>query len=372
VGHLAVRGLGKAFGTTRALAGVDLDVGPGEILGVTGASGAGKSTLCRIVAGVEAPSEGDVLLDGAPVTGVAPERRRVAFMFESYALYPQFTVFENVAFPLRAPGARLPEPLVAERVREVLRFVEIDHLEARRPAELSGGQKQRVALCRALVQEPRAWLLDEPLSHLDAKLRHVLRGAIRRRLTATDTPGVWTSPDALEALAVADRVAVLVAGRVAQVAPAAEIYRRPATVDVARLVGDPPMNLLEGEVIQEDGVVRFRHAAFGMALPPAQATRLAGGARVERAVLGLRPAEIRVGDGEVRRPVEGLRSISARGEAWVWEPLGKHGILTVRLEGDLLKVKVPRTARWAPGDPVALDLGAAEPVLFDARTGRAI
>jgi ABC-type sugar transport system ATPase subunit len=360
---LQLRGVGKVFGTTRALEAVDLDVGPGEILGVTGASGAGKSTLCRVVAGLETPSAGDVLIDGTRVTALPPERRRVAVMFESYALYPQLTVFENVAFPLRAPGApRRQATDLAARVRELLRFVELERLEARRPGELSGGQKQRVALCRALVQEPRAWLLDEPLSHLDAKLRHVLRGAIRRRLAATDAPTVWTSPDAIEALAVADRVAVLVAGRVAQVAPPAEVYRRPATVEVARLVGDPPMNLVGGTVVEDGGTLRFRHAGFSLPLPPPLAARLRSRGPRDGVVLGLRPAEIRVADGAGVAP----------GEVWIWEPFGKYGVLTVRLGPDVVKVKVARAGSWAPGAPVALDLSAAEPALFDAATGAAL
>lgn len=353
--RLEVRGLGKTFGAARALEAVDLAVGPGEILGVTGPSGAGKSTLCRVVAGVVAPSEGEILLDGAPTTAVPPERRGVAFMFESYALYPHMTVFDNVAFPLRAPGApRLGATEIAARVREVLQFVELDGFAHRRPGELSGGQKQRVALGRALVQTPRARLLDEPISHLDAKLRHVLRGAIRRRLTQTDAPTIWTSPDAGEVLAVADTVAVLVTGRVVQAATPAEIYRRPSTVEVARLVGDPPMNLLGGSLTERAGMLRFQHAAFSTPLPGPRATPRAGG----EVVLGLRPSEIRLADGG-----------DARGEVWIWEPLGKHGVLTVRLGADVVKVKVSRSRRWTPGESVALDLSAAEPVLFDAATG---
>jgi len=358
--RLEVRALGKSFGATRALDDVTLAVGPGEILGVTGPSGAGKSTLCRVVVGIDTPSAGEVLMDGTSVTAVPPERRRVAFMFESYALYPQLTVFENVAFPLRAPGARrLTRAELTARVRDVLALVELEGLDGRRPGELSGGQKQRVALCRALVQEPRAWLLDEPISHLDAKLRHVLRGALRRRLVRADAAIMWASPDAAEALAVADRVAVLVAGRLQQVAPPAEIYRRPATVDVARLVGDPPMNLLEGALVENAGAVGFRHAAFGVPLPPALRVRLGANARRERVVLGLRPAEIRVAAG----------TDGTRGEVWVWEPLGKHGILSVRMGSDVVKVKVAKDGSWTPGAAVALDMSATEPVLFDAVTG---
>jgi ABC-type sugar transport system ATPase subunit len=361
--HLELRGLGKVFGTTRALQDVHLEVGPGEILGVTGASGAGKSTLCRVVAGLEAASEGDVVLDGRPATALAPERRRVAMMFESYALYPHRTVFENVAFPLRAPDVpRLAHAEIAARVREVLQLVELEDFEDRRPAELSGGQKQRVALCRALVQHPRAWLLDEPISHLDAKLRHVLRGAIRRRLVATETPTLWTSPDAGETLAVADRVAVLVAGRIVQTATPGEVYRRPATVDVARLVGDPPMNLLPGALVDEGGTLHFRHQAFALAVPPSMRPRLERSVHSGGVVLGLRPPDIRV-----------LESRSAtRAEVWIWEPLGKFGILTVRLGGDIVKLKVPKSHAWSPGEGVPLDLSAADPVLFDAATGAAI
>jgi ABC-type sugar transport system ATPase subunit len=363
VSRLALRGVGKVFGSTHALRDVNLEVGPGEILGVTGASGAGKSTLCRIVAGLETPSEGDIVLDGAEATTIAPERRRVAVMFESYALYPQLTVFENVAFPLRAPGARrLTRADIATRVRELLRFVELDQLEDRRPGELSGGQKQRVALCRALVQEPRAWVLDEPISHLDAKLRHVLRGAIRRRLVATETPTVWTSPDAAEALAVGDRVAVLVAGRVVQAATPAAIYRKPATIDVARLVGDPPMNLVRGVLVEERGALHFRHPAFTLSIPPAARATLEHRVDPDGVVVGLRPSEIRVADG----------SSTTRGEVWIWEPLGKFGILTVRLGPDVMKLKVAKSRGWTPGERVALDLGAAEPVMFDAATGAAI
>ena len=358
---LELRGLGKVFGAVRALRDVDLAVEPGEIVGVTGPSGAGKSTLCRLVAGVERPSTGEVIMDGARATLVPPERRRVAVVFESYALYPHLTVFDNVAFPLRAPAAPArPAGHVAARVRELLRFVELDGLETRRPHELSGGQKQRVALCRALAQEPRAWLLDEPLSHLDAKLRHVLRGAIRRRLAGSAAPTIWTTPDAGEALSVADRVAVLVEGRILQVASPADVYRRPATVEVARLVGDPPMNLLRGVLVEEAGTLTFRHPAFDLPVPRSLALRRAGRA-LRDVVLGLRPSEIGADDG--------LETV--RGEVWVWEPLGKHGILTVRLGPDAVKVKVARTRSWAPSDRVRLDLSAAAPVLFDAASGAA-
>ena len=201
-------------------------------------------------------------------------------MFESYALYPHLSVFDNVAFPLRAPGVpHLSADAMTARVRDMLRFVELADLEARRPAELSGGQRQRVALSRALAQDARAYVLDEPISHLDAKLRHTLRGAIRRRLIRGEAPTIWTSPDALEVLAVADRVAVLVQGRVRQVGTPSEIYRQPAHLDVARLVGDPPLNLLEGDLVSGAGCLCLRHAR----VRPAPSARDSGSASGPRA-----------------------------------------------------------------------------------------
>jgi len=361
---LALERLSQRFGDIDALDDVSLAVGPGEILGITGPSGAGKSTLCRIVCGVQSPSRGDVCFDGVSVTRVPAERRRVAIMFESYALYPHWSVFDNVAFPLRAPGVpHLSADALTRRVQDMLRFVELAGLEARRPAELSGGQRQRVALSRALAQDARAYVLDEPISHLDAKLRHTLRGAIRRRLVRGEAPTIWTSPDALEVLAVADRVAVLVQGRVRQVGRPSEIYRQPAHLDVARLVGDPPLNLLEGDLVSGAGGLSLRHHAFALPLSARVQQRLATGRHGTRAVLGLRPAEIRLA-------AAAETGVAAR--VWVWEPLGQYGILSVRLGDDIVKLKVPRGLRFHPGDPVTLDLRGAEPLLFDPAQGMAL
>jgi ABC-type sugar transport system ATPase subunit len=361
---LEVRRLGKAFGALRALDGVDLEAGPGEIVGVTGPSGAGKSTLCRIVAGLDSPTDGEVWIAGRPVTAVPVERRGVAFMFESYALYPHLTVFDNVAFPLRAPGAPpRSRAEVAGRVREVLRLVGLDELDRRRPGELSGGQRQRVALCRALVQEPRLFVLDEPIAHLDAKLRHVLRGAVRRRLRAAPVPTVWTSPDALEVIGVAERVVVLIEGRVHQIGPADHVYRRPATVEVARLLGDPPMNLLPGVIEDSGDRLQFRHVAFSLALPGSLRPRLDAIGRRELVILGVRPADI---------AVDGGSAGAVSGEVWVWEPFGKYSIVSVRLGPDIVKAKVAGRRSFRAREPVGLRLDAAEPALFDPRTGRAI
>ena len=235
----------KTFAAVRALDSVSLAARAGELLAITGPSGAGKTTLCRIIAGLETPDAGVCRIAGRDVASVPAAARRVAYMFESYALYPHLTVRENVMSPLIAPNGRGTD---IGGVDVLLDFLEIRHLSARLPAELSGGQKQRVALARTLVQRPAVTLLDEPISHLDAKLRHKLRSEIRRIVTSRPSPTLWCTPDAMEALSVADRVAVIDAGRIEQIATPEELWRRPATVRVARLVGDPPMNLLPGRV----------------------------------------------------------------------------------------------------------------------------
>ena len=183
---------------------------------------------------------------------------------------PHLTVFDNIAFPLRAPKRRetYDGEAIAARVEELTTLVEIDHLTKRFPSELSGGQKQRVALCRALVQEPSIYLLDEPISHLDAQLRHKLRGALRRRLVSLDKPSLWVSPDAMEVVSVADRVVVLIDGVIQQIGDPMAVYRSPSNVQVARLVGDPAMNLITGRLAEDNGAVAFRSAGLTVSIPP--------------------------------------------------------------------------------------------------------
>jgi len=367
VGRLELKGIEKRFGELQALDAIDLEIPPGEILGLTGPSGAGKTTTCRIIAGIESPTAGEVRLADRGVNALTPQERGVAFMFESYALYPHFSVLDNILFPLRAPGqeGRYSSEEIERRVFELMRLVEIEGLERRLPSELSGGQKQRVALCRALVQEPTAYLLDEPIAHLDAKLRHKLRGEIRRRQIQLDVPTVWTSPDALEALSVSDRVAVLVKGRVQQIGAPKEVYHRPASVEVARLVGDPAMNLLTGRLEREEGKLIFRHPAVCISVDDPLRRKLETNGRRDRIVLAIRPTEIGVleadGGGE-----------GHRGEVHVYEPFGKYGILCVRLGEDVVKVKTHKLRNYRPGETVSLDFGEAELLAFDLEGGRAI
>ena len=366
-GGLAIDALAKRFGDTQALAGLDLTVAHGELLALTGPSGAGKTTTCRLVAGLDRPDAGDVRLDGTSLLGLPASRRRVALMFESYALYPHLSVRDNIAFPLRSPAhrARYGEARVRARVDELLSLTGMDGFQERRPAQLSGGQKQRVALCRALaVQDPAVCLLDEPIAHLDAKLRHHMRGQVREQVRALGVPTVWCTPDAMEAIAIGDRAAVIADGVLQQVGAPEELYDAPRNVTVAQLVGDPPINLLPGRLQRADDGILFEAPDLRVVLPAPLAQAAAGDTH-ETVLLGIRPSDLAPTD-DARHPAP------LAGELYTLEPFGKYSILTVSVGETRLKAKITGPLRGRAGEAVRLGLRTGDLCLFDARTGLAI
>lgn len=239
-----VRDLVKQFdgGRVHAIDGVDLAAGDGEYLVLLGPSGCGKTTLLRTVAGLEQPTSGDVLIDGKVVTGLPPRARKVAMVFQSYALYPHKTVLANIVFPLRAAGMHTDER--SRRALWAAKLLDIEPLLSRKPRQLSGGERQRVALARALVRQPQVFLLDEPLSNLDAKLRSSARDELKRFQKEIGTTTIYVTHDQVEAMGLGDRIAVLAAGKVRQVGPPVEVYDDPADTFVATFIGSPPMNLV--------------------------------------------------------------------------------------------------------------------------------
>ena len=309
----------KRFGTTPVLTGVSLAAAEGELLTVVGPSGCGKSTLLRIVAGLEAADGGIVRIGGRDVTQAAPHARDIAMVFQNYALYPHLTVRANIETPLRTRGlplvARLPAvgrlwPGLREarlRIRgeaeAVAAQLEIAELLERRPGQLSGGQRQRVALARALVRQPRGFLLDEPLSNLDAKIRTHLRAELKALQRALGVTMVLVTHDQVEAMSLSDRIAVMFAGRLAQVGSPDDVYRRPATLQVAEFIGDLPINRLPVEPIGDGRV-----AALGMTLP------LRIFPRVDAATLAVRPEHVRIVPAD-RRSGSGLAATVALVEA---------------------------------------------------------
>ncbi|GAA4138738.1 ABC transporter ATP-binding protein [Actinomadura keratinilytica] len=287
--------------TVAAVRGLDLAIAQGEFFSLLGPSGCGKTTTLRMVAGFEQPTAGAVYLHGADVTGVPPDRRDVNMVFQSYALFPHMSVFDNVAFGLRR--RRVPKPEIRARVGEMLEIVDLTGLERRRPGELSGGQQQRVALARALVNRPRALLLDEPLGALDLKLRQAMQVELKRVQREVGVTFVYVTHDQGEALTMSDRIAVMNAGRIEQLGTPREIYERPRTRFVAGFIGTS--NLLEGEVTAiEDGRAVISYGPDGrIEVPLRPGLAAAPGRRLE---LTVRPEKIGIG---TRRPGGGLCAV---------------------------------------------------------------
>jgi multiple sugar transport system ATP-binding protein len=250
------RGIKKYYGDVAAVNGVDLIIKEGEFLVLLGPSGCGKTTLLRMIAGLETPSAGELLISGEVVNDLPPRARKIAMVFQSYALYPHLTVFKNIAFPLKAHGVK--KAAVREKVQWAASLFGIGHLLHRKPRQLSGGERQRVALARALVREPAAFLLDEPLSNLDAQLRASARDELQQFQRRIGTTTIYVTHDQVEAMGLGDRIAVMRAGIVRQIGTPKEIYHEPADTFVAGFVGSPPMNLVQ----RQDYILGFRPEQF--------------------------------------------------------------------------------------------------------------
>jgi multiple sugar transport system ATP-binding protein len=368
-------GLRKQYEGTRAdraaLQALDLVIPSGELVVLVGPSGCGKSTTLRIVAGLEDPTGGQVLIDGRDVTRVPPAERDIAMVFQSYALYPHMTVFENLAFALRI--RKLPEAEIRARVEEVARSLAIDTYLDRRPRALSGGQRQRVAIGRAVVRSPKVFLFDEPLSNLDAKLRGDMRREIARIHQASRTTSMYVTHDQVEAMTLADRIVVLKDGALQQVGTPLEIYDAPANRFVAGFFGTPSMNFLDAEVAGEPGRATVRGRGFELPVPagdagdggdggdgpyrrrPPALHDAAGGVP-----LGFRPESVALRprpDGVPLQATVGIREV-----------LGAEVVLHLESAAGELTVRADARASARPGDALTVWLDPAAVHLFDARS----
>jgi multiple sugar transport system ATP-binding protein len=333
---IVLSGLVKEFpGGVRALDGLELSIADGEFFALLGPSGCGKTTLLRTIAGLEPPTAGQVRIGERDVTRLAPGARDVAMVFQDYALFPHMTVAENIAYPLRV--RRRPRSERAARAVEVAAQLGLDALLTRRPAALSGGQQQRVALARAVAVRPAVFLFDEPLSNLDARLRLEARTFLKRLQRDVAVTTVFVTHDQAEALALADRIAVLDAGRVCQVGTPREVFGRPSTTFVANFIGSTPMNLLPGTV--HDGRIEVYGAAF-----PAGGRDLADG---EKLVVGLRPEYLAVATAAPDGP-------ALAGTVSVTENLGTSALVSVAVGDELVGAVVPEDAEPAPDTRVWL------------------
>ena len=358
---LELRSISKYFGSTQALDDVSLIVPHGSLIVLLGPAGAGKTTTLRVIAGLEAPSSGSVFIEGADFTHHQPNQRDIAMIFDNLALYPNKSGFENIASPLRI--AKFPKAEIHRRVHEMAGMLKIDHILERTPATFSGGERQRVALGRAMIREPRFFLLDEPLSNLDFMLRIDLRTELKRLQRESGRTFLFATPDYTEALALADTVCVLLDGQVRQVAKAQELYDEPIDRDVARFVGNPPINIVPARLTRENGTAQVTIGSLKMPLPAEMEHGLP--TSISDVEIGLRPEHVRiVGSSSQESHLTGIVNDL--------EPLGMHTTVGVDLEGVNIFFTVHGVQEFKDGDKVEVHVDTESLLFFDPETGRRI
>ena len=343
-------------GKLTVIHGVDLQIQHGEFVVFVGPSGCGKSTLLRMIAGLEGISGGDVVIDGKRVNDEPPRNRDIAMVFQDYALYPHKSLYDNMAFGLRL--RKTPEDEINKRVMDAAKLLRIDHMLERKPAALSGGQRQRVAIGRAIVRQPKVFLFDEPLSNLDAQLRGEMRTEIKKLHQRLGATIIYVTHDQVEAMTLADRIAVLSAGKVMQYASPSEIYNTPAALFVAGFTGSPPMNLVpctvQGGKVDLGGGVAFE-------IPAALAEK---SANVSTLKFGIRPEDIALSPSEGAIPVHASVVLT--------EPLGAETLVTFKAGDCELVARCAASFSLKPGTPVPIYLAAHRMHLFDVASGQAL
>jgi multiple sugar transport system ATP-binding protein len=357
---LALHRVVKRYGATQVIHGVDLEVKDGEFVVFVGPSGCGKSTLLRMIAGLEPISEGDVFIDGRRVNDVSAAQRGLAMVFQSYALYPHMSVYQNLAFGLE--NLRTPRAEIEAKVRDAARMLRLDEVLQRRPTQLSGGQRQRVAIGRAIVRNPGIFLFDEPLSNLDAELRVQMRSEISALHARIGTTMIYVTHDQVEAMTMADRIVVLRAGRVEQVGTPLELYNTPANRFVAGFIGSPQMNFLGARVAAGAGS-GLRVALDAMPSADAMLAIEASAAPAERVVVGIRPEHVAIG------AADGA-SLALTAEIERIEQLGPAAFLYCTLAGgERLTVHSPGQVALRRGERIAVSLPLTHTHVFDTAAG---
>jgi multiple sugar transport system ATP-binding protein len=346
---ISLNKISKAWGPVVGVDAIDLEIRDKEFMVFLGPSGCGKTTTMRMIAGLEDPTGGEILIDGETVNDVDARDRDVAMVFQSYALYPNMTIYENIRFPLRMRG--VPKDKHDQLVREAAAIVELGDLLDRKPRALSGGQRQRAALARAVVRHPRVFLMDEPLSNLDAKLRLTMRAQLKHIQRRLETTTIYVTHDQIEAMTLADRIAIMSKGKIQQLGTPDEVYNNPANVFVAGFIGSPPMNLLKGEM--ENGTF----------IGPA--TRVEGVGKGSRAgvILGIRPEDI-----SVAQPGQG----NLNSNLYSLEPTGDQTLVSALAGDQMVVAKGARSFRQELETPIGLTFDASRCYLFDADSGARI
>ncbi len=358
MGEVVLQRVWKRYRQVEAVKDLTLTISDGEFFCILGPSGCGKTSTLRMIAGLEEISAGDVFISGERINDLESRERNVALAFETYALYPHLSAHENIAFPLRVRGVRAGE--VAARVREVAGMLHLTEVLAQHPATLSGGQQQRLTLARALVRDAAVYLLDEPLSHLDAQERVLLRVEMKRIQELNRLTFVLVTHDQLEAMTMSDRIAIMNLGVLQQVGTPDDVFERPANLFVADFVGEPAINLLPGR-LRVDGdrlVVQIDGERVAVPAPYRRPLEQAG---AEEVVVGIRPPYV--------SPCGPAEEGALRGEVYVFESVGDVGILTARIGPTLVRAELAPGIRYALGDPVSVRFDPARIVIFEKASG---
>ena len=361
--QIELRGVQKFFGAVQVIKDLNLRIADNEFIVLLGQSGCGKTTTLRAVAGLETIDEGDILIDGKPVQHLKAADRDIAMVFQSFSLYPHMTVYENIAFPLRA--TRMSKGEVDQSVREIARVLRIADLLSRKPSALSGGDMQRVAIGRALVRRPKAMLMDEPIGALDAKLREEMRAEIKRLHIKQGSTTIYVTHDQIEAMSLADRIVIMHEGVLQQVGTPEEVYSRPANLFVAQFVGSPVMNVADAVVSEAKSAasVTLGGAAAGFEFPQALISSLNGHAGVKLA-LGIRPEGVMVRHDEA----PGFLAV----ETQIVEPLGSYDIVDLKVGSQVLRARTRSGFVSGPGERLYARIDPRQAHFFDAADGRSL
>ena len=369
--HIKLENVVKRFGDIVAVKDFNLEIEDKEFVVFLGPSGCGKTTTLRLIAGLENPEEGDIFIDGQRVNDLSPADRDIAFVFQFYALYPHLSVYDNIAFPLKA--VKVSKSEIDTQVKRVAEILQISDMLNRKPNVLSGGEMQRVALGRAMVRQPKVYLLDEPMANLDAKIRVDTRAEIKRLQHEIGATTIFVTHDQVEAMSLADRIAVIHLGVLQQIGTPHEVYNKPESLFVAGFMGMPTMNLLTAELTSQEGesVLRLSHTDVCLRLSPERQTSISPVSQENGLVFGIRPEHIKAA-GQPNG-----NGISAH--VHLVEPLGPVNILDIHLgthgetqEPILLRVRTHPTFRATVGDTIWLDFDEAEMHLFDRETEQAV
>jgi multiple sugar transport system ATP-binding protein len=360
---IRLRNLTKRFGDVVAVNNVSLEVEDKELLVLVGPSGCGKTTVLRCIAGLETLDEGEIYIGDKLVNDLSPKNRDVAMVFQSYALYPHMTVFDNISFPLRM--RKVPKSEMEKKVKQTAELLRIFHLLDRKPQQLSGGEMQRVAVGRALIRQPRVFLMDEPLSNLDAKLRVYMRAELKKLQKEIGVTTIYVTHDQVEAMTMGDEIAIMDLGTIQQMGEAEEIFSYPANQFVAGFIGSPPMNFIDCTFTEKNGSYFLNAGTFTLPIPDDISKTIGEKSTSSELILGIRPDDIFVG--KKKTPEEFVEA-----EVYVTEPLGAEVIVDLKLGDNLIKVKSAPSFAISIGEKVWIGFKREKMHLFDRKTEKTV